>query len=372
MASGNKLFLNTILISLFCLTGNVDAKIILSELLAKQAVGNIRFLSQSGKFTYYQKNSGSLLFSSNYKVFEMLKGPTGTQYSLIGTSTRKKIAITQNINFNTFYSLRSKENIFLVDYGGTEVREVGKGSNIQLHQEDTWISYYDFYTRTLTFESTANSATRFNIKLNNRSNPYFTPQVVMSDQDTVYYTDLGENGITGLLQYKRTTNKSELIYKLKNPMIRAEICLNNNQLIMSMYGLNFSKEGSVITKINLPFKDFTSRESIYSSNVNDIGQLVCDFKENSIVFIKNFGTNDQMSPDVVELDLKTKETNRLSEMFTITSLLNMDGTLLALDKGKYFIVKGSLDFKNIDSLKSLPPGGFGEAIKKIDQDLSDE
>ena len=54
-----------IFLSLFMLT-SVQAKIVLPELLAKQAVSNIRYLSQDGKFTYYQKRSGSLLFSSNY------------------------------------------------------------------------------------------------------------------------------------------------------------------------------------------------------------------------------------------------------------------------------------------------------------------
>ncbi len=372
MAYVNNLFIVSLFTILFSLSNEAKAKIILSELLAKQAVGNIRFLSQDGKFTYYQKNSGSLLFSSNYKVFEMLKGTPGTQYTLIGSSARKKIIILQNESFHTFYSLRSKEKILLIDYGGTSAREVAKGSNAQLHQDDSWISYYDHYTKTLTFESTANSAARFSIKLNNRINPYFTPQVIMSDQNTVYYTDLGENGAVGLLQFQRTTAKSELIYKAKSPMVRAEVCLNNNQLIMSLTGINFSKEGTSITKINLPFKDFSSRESVYSSLVSDIGQLICDFKDNQITFIKNFGTNDQPSPDIIDLDLTNKETKMLSEMHTLTSVINMDGTMLALDKGKYFIVKGSLDFKNIDSLKSLPPGGFGEAIKKIDQDLNNE
>jgi hypothetical protein len=34
----------------------------------------------------------------------------------------------------------------------------------------------------------------------------------------------------------------------------------------------------------------------------------------------------------------------------------MDGTLITQDKGKYFIVKGFTDYKNIDSLKMKMPG----------------
>lgn len=349
------------------------SKIILPELLAKQAVANIRFLSQDGKFTYYQKNSGSLLYSSNYKVFEMIKASSGTQYTVIGSNSRKKIIVMQNENFHTFYSLRSREKIYLVDFGGTTLREIGKGANAQLHQDDTWLSYYDYYSKTITFESTANSASRFSIKLNNRINPYFTPQVVMSDQNTIFYSDLGENGSVGLLQYQRTTGKSELVFKAKTPMVRAEICLNNNQLIMSLIGLNSSQEGTSISKISLPVtKDISNREIVYTSPINDVGQLICNTSNNLITFIKNYGESDQFITDVVELNLLTKEVKLLSEMRTITSVMNMDGTILAIDKGKYFIVKGNLDFKNIDSLKSLPPAGFGEAIKKIDEELNNE
>lgn len=348
-------------------TSSLQAKIILPELLAKQAVGNIRFLSQDGKFTYYQKRSGSLLYSSNYKVSEILQGQIGTQYTLIGTASRKKIIVLQNQIFHTFYALRAQEKIFLLNFGDTTLKEVGMGSAAALHLEDSWISYYDYYTKILTFENTTNAALKFTIKLNNRINPYFTPQVVMSDDNTVYYTDLGETGAVGLLKYQRSTNKAEIIFKSNTPMLKAEICLHNNHLVMGLFGINYSKEGTTISRAPLPLEDFSKREIIYNSLVNDFGQLVCDYSKDTITFIKNYGTNERYSTDIVDLNPQTKAVTMLSEMKTITSVLNMDGTLLALDKGKYFIVKGNTDYKNIDSLKSLPPGEAAEAIKQLDK-----
>ncbi|MBC7713366.1 MAG: hypothetical protein H7177_08505, partial [Rhizobacter sp.] len=201
---------NNLLMALALFASTIaQAKIVLPELLAKQAVSNIRYLSQDGKFTYYQKRSGSLLFSSNYKVFEMIKGEIGTQYTVIGTPARKKIIVMQNEAFHTFYSLRAKEKIFLVDFGDTTLKEMGKGSSAKLHLNDSWLSYYDYYEKTLYFENTSNTAIKFSIKLNNRINPYFTPQVVMSDDNTVYYTDLSETGAPGLLQFKRNLSKAE-------------------------------------------------------------------------------------------------------------------------------------------------------------------
>lgn len=352
--------------------GSLQAKIILPEFLAKQAVGNIRFLSQDGKFTYYQKRSGSLLYSSNYKVIEMIKGQIGTQYTMIGSPARKKIAVMQNEKFHTFYALRAQEKIFLLNFGDTTLREVGMGSAAALHLNDSWLSYYDYYLKVISFVNTTNSALKFSIKLNNRINPYFTPQVVMSDENTIYYTDLSETGAVGLLQYQRNINKAEIIFKSNTPMLKAEICLNNNSLIMGLFGVNYSKEGTTIYKASLPVSDFSKRETIYNSVVNDFGQMVCDFSKENITFIKNFGTNERYSTDLVDLNTTNKSITMLSEMKTITSVINMDGTLLALDKGKYFIVKGNTDYKNIDSLKSLPPSGAIEAIKQIDSEREND
>jgi hypothetical protein len=353
-------------------TSLLHAKIVLPTFLAKQAVSNIRYLSQDGKFTYYQKRSGSLLYSSNYKVFEMIKSEIGTQYSVIGTPTRKKIVVTQNQNYHKFFSLRANEKIYLVDFGDTVLKEIGSGSSPKLHMNDSWISYYDFYEKKLHFSSTLNSAISFSIKLNNRINPYFNPQVVMSDDNTVYFTDLSETGAPGIIQFKRNISKADIIFKANTPMVKTEICLHNNNLIVGVFGINYSKEGSTISKSKLPLEDFSKRETIYSSLINDVGQLICDYDQENITFIKNYGTTDVSITDLVDLNPTTKSLKQLSEMKTVTSVINMDGTLLVLDKGTYFIAKGNIDYTNIDSLKSLPPDAAAESIKKIDDNESNK
>lgn len=347
--------------------GLANAKIELPELLAKQALSNIRFISNSGKFTYYQKNSGSLLFSSNYKVIELLNSNVGTQYEVIGTPARKKLAITQNPTFHSFYSLRNNRKIFIADYGGQEVREIGLGTNPQLHVDDSWLSYYNYYKQTINFEHTVNSALKFSIKLNNRINPFFAPKVVMPDENTVLYTDLSETGSPGLLQFKRNTMKSEIVFKSQTPMVKLEICYNNNVLTMGEFGINFSNKGSAISKINYPFDDYTKRETVYTSKINDIGQILCGITPNSIVFIKNSGTAEAPSTDVYEVDLSSKSIKPLSELKSVTSIIDMDGSLITIDKGRTLIVKGTADFKNIDTFKVLPPSGATEAIKNLDK-----
>jgi hypothetical protein len=372
MVLKNKSYLLIIFLIVLTLVVSAEAKIILPELLTKQAVSNIRFLSQDGKFTYYQKRSGSLLYSSNYKVKEIMTGKLGTQYTLLGTAARKKVIVMQNESFHNFYSQRSLEKIYLMDFGETTPTFIGTGSAAKLHLEDSWISYYDYYTKTLTFENTTNSALKFLIKLNNKINPYFTPQVVMSDDNTIYYTDLSENGSVGLLQFKRTLAKSEIIYKANSPMVKAEICLKENSLIMGIFGINSSKVGSTLFKAELPISDFTKRILIYKSELNDLGRLICDFPKDSVIFIKTNSAQKDSGFDVYELSTESKTLAQLSELKTVANLINMDGTLITLDNGKYLIVKGKNDYKNIDSLKSLPPNGANAAIKKMDEKLENE
>lgn len=348
------------------------------ELMAKQAINNIRFLSQDGRFTYYQKRSGGLLFSTNYKVEEMLKGEIGTEYNLFATQARKKILILQNPNFHNFYSLRAKEKILIANYGESTAREVGYGISPQLLLNDEWLSYYDPYSKILNFENTTNSVLKFSIRLNNRINPYFIPMVLMSDDNTVYYTDLGENGAVGLLEFRRNTAKSEIIFKAQSPMIKAEICLLNDHLIFGLFGIHGSNQGTSISKAALPLNDFNKRETIYNSDLNDLGHLVCNYDKNRFVFIKNFGSSPTPAFDIAEFDTGTKKLASLTELKTVSNIINMDGTLLTQERGKYFIVKGEVDYKNIDTLKAksdAPKTEKSEAKQKeetVEKQLEDE
>ncbi len=373
----NKVFI--ILVSLLSFN-SLEAKIVLPELMTKQAINNIRFLSQDGKFTYYQKRSGSLLFSTNYKVKEMLKSGIGTEYTLFASSARKKIVIQQNPNYHTFYSMRAKQKLFIANYGDSVAKEIGSGISPTLLLNDNWLSYYDSYGKIITFENTTSAGLTFSIKLNNRINPYFIPQVVMSDENTIYYTDLSETGNIGVLEFKRNTSKSEIIFKAPTVMMKAEICLSGDNLILGTFGIHGSKEGSAITSAALPLKDikdFSKRETLYKSELNDLGHLVCDFDKDNIAFIKNYGNSNVPSYDIANLEIGKKAVTPLSEFKTISNIINMDGTLLTQEKGKYYIVKGESDYKNVDTLKAKPdatvkPKTQADAEKEVEKELDEE
>jgi hypothetical protein len=342
-----------IAILMFC-SAIAGAKTQLPELIAKQATNNLRLISQDGKFTYYQKRSGSLFFSTNYKVTELIKGAPDSHYTVFVGDEQTKIVITQNENFHNYFSLRNAENIYIADYGALTVHQIGKGVAPKLHLQDTWISYFSPSERMLVFEHTTNSALKFSIRLNNRINPYFVPDVIMADDSSIYYTDLGENGIPGIIEYKRNLSKGEIIYRGPTPMSKLEICYDHATLFIAQLGINSSPQGSTLSQITFPFKDFKTRQIFYSAPLNDLGHLVCNFDQDAIYFIKNTGSALAALYDIAEYNFKTKTLKVLTELKDSTSLINMDGTLLTFDHGTYYIIKGKSDFKTIDSLKSKP------------------
>lgn len=319
------------------------------ELIAKQANENLRLVSADGKFTYYQRRSGSLHFSRNYKIIDVLKSDMGTQYTLFSTPAKKKIIVLQNTTFHTFLSLRMREKIYLLNYGEAIPREIGLGTAPALHLDDSWLSYFDSYSKTIYFEHTLNTALKFSIKLNNKINPYFIPQVIMSDENTVWYTDLSENGVYGLLQYKRNQSKSDIVYKTTTPSVRFEIQKCSKDFIFAEIGYSLSQNGTFIYKSE--FENFSKKEKIYHSDLDDLGHLTCDYNQPIIYFVKNSGTKNLPSYDIAEIDLNTKKVSPVTDTGNMTTVINMDGILLSVDKGKYVIVKGSADLKNVDSLK---------------------
>jgi hypothetical protein len=265
--------------------------------------------------------------------------------------------VTQSENIHTFLSTRLSEKIFLLNFGEASPREVGKGISPSLHLEDNWISFYDPYQRIIHFEHTTNSALKFSLKLNNKINPYFIPQVVMVDESTIYYTDISDNGNFGLIEFKRNIDKSELIFKANSPTQRLEINKCNDNFILSELPMPFSNENTTISYVKTNnVKDIAKREKVYSSDLSDLGHITCDYLNGSIYFIKNTGKDKLSYFDIATLNLNTKKVEVLTDLKTVSTIINMDSLIITFDRGKYLIIKGNdTDFKNIDSLKKVVP-----------------
>jgi hypothetical protein len=323
----------------------------LPEMATKQAINNLRFISKDGKFTYYQRRSGSLLLSTNYKIQEILKGAQGSQYLVSATHNRKKIIITQDENFHNFYAIRKPLAIFVSDFGSLSPRFIAKGINPKLHMKDSWISWYNPQARKLHFLNLRNKALNFNILLSNTKNPYFIPEVIMTSDNLIYYTDLNKKGTPGLIEYDRKNKNIKAILKGNTPSEKIELCLFNDQLYIAEFSINSASPSTTISSAKRYDVDSAKRRIIYESNKDDLGNMLCSIEENSLYFIKNTTESGKvLKYEAAHLNVTSKKIKILSNVNYATSIINMDGRLILPYREKLYVLLGEHNLATIDQL----------------------
>lgn len=317
----------------------------LPKLLTKQSLSNIRFLSNDGRYTYFQRRSGSLLLSTNYKVFDVIKGDPDDQYTIVGSKSRKYLLVEQTKNFNSYYGLRSDHNIYKVEFGKEAASELGHGQSPKLYLNDSWASWFEPEKRAIQFKSLDNQGLHFQILIGNTLNPYFIPQVVMPENDKVFFTDINNQGIMGVIEYNRKNGKMSPFFKAKSNNEKIEICYHNQELFIASVGLNSALQGSALYrfKINATDKSKYVKQSIYQSSQNDIGHFICDYKDNTVYFVKNLTDSKNLKEkyEVAQLNTTNAQVEILSQVNFASSLIDMDGLLLLPYRGEYYILEGN-------------------------------
>lgn len=340
--------IKTILV-LLLLISSAFAKSKLPELATKQAINNLRFLSSDGSFTYYQNREGSLLLSTNYKVQVVLGSEPGTNYQIISSPARRKMIVIQQDSFHKYLSVRQMKNIYKIDFGGQGARKIGIGIDPKLHGEDEWVSVFHPISKSIKFTNLKSNALSFELRIKNSFNPYFTPQVIMPNKNTILYTDLNKEGIPGILYYDKITKETSVIYKGNNPATKLEICMNGENIFLGEFGLDKLFSGSSISLLKANAIDFSKRELLYESPLNDVGNIDCS---SSLLFVKNLKKEKgKLSYELVEFSMETKKTKVLSDINFASHVINMDGVMLLPHLGKYYVVKGNSDFTKTDLLK---------------------
>ncbi len=330
-------------------------------LTTKQDISNIRFISKDGKFTYYQRGSGDFLLSTNYKVEKLLEGSEGTQYEVIGSMTRKFLVVSQHEKYHTFYGIRLVPKLYKVDFGGSTARELGAGLWPMLHQGDSWMSAFDPNKRELIFINMQTPTLQFSIKLYNGANPYFRPQVAMPSGNTIIYTDLNKEGIVGVLKFELSTKKITPLYKADAPDQKLELCYHSGYLFVGQFGKISSKMGSQISIMKADNLDFGKRDIVYESNLNDIGNIVCDYDNTKIFFSK---TAERNSYDISSLEVSTKKITQVTDLGFATQALNLDGKLLVPTRAGYYVIFGEDNLANIDRLPEENKNAVKPEVKK--------
>lgn len=318
------------------------------ELLTKQSIHKIRYISDDGKVTYYQKNSGELQMSTNYNFKNILKLSPHTQYLVSSSPTQSRVAISANENFYNMLNFRKDQRIFTTKLGDTDPpTEVGRGVFPQLHLKDTWISFFENKTFSYVFKSFNPSLPERRIKLNFHHSKYFTPQAYLLNLNNAIYIDHNDQDRFGVFLYSFIENKFELIYKAKKPGKRIQLCLEDNTLIIGEFPIISDYGGSYIVSINLYKGKLSKYTPLYSSNLPDIGNMIC--ANNRIYFIKTLKENKRLNlkqTEVVSINPKSLKIKTLSKLKYVTHIFKMNNKIITNFRGKYHILEGSNDLAN--------------------------
>lgn len=344
---------NSLVILLTALSISAVAQSKLPLFITKQDIRNIRFISSDGAMTYYQRANGTLQFSTNYKVKEVLKLAPLTQYMLDVTPNKKTIAIQADEHFHQAPSLRRSRSIYLMDYGTSEAKKVASGIMIGLHgQYDQWLSYYTPYSRRVDLMNTVNNKITHQIKLSPKTNPFFIPQVAMIRTDLFVFTDIDNKNRYGIRLFNNINNTTTTLYKSSENHKRIDICKNDQYLYIRESAFDTVNSGTRITSIPIDQFKIDQQKFIYQSPHNDIGQLECKLTKDTLYFIKTLKSKaGKYTFEAAKLNVKTKKTDIISDVKFATSLVTIDNKLLLPYQGKYYTLLGNNNMTQFDLLE---------------------
>jgi hypothetical protein len=328
------------------------AKSQLPTLATKQEINNLRFISSDGKVSYFQNSSGKLMLTSNLKNFDLISAEDYAHYSVIVSPSKKYIGIEQDTSYNMNFNLSKENTIYISVYGDGKVKKIGNGNRPMLHLNDQYLSYYNYKTREITILKTQNLEKLTTIVLKNELNPFFTPVTVMLSPDIVLYSDVNKDGFQALMKLEIPKNEITPFYKSKSAGTKIESCRFEKSLIVGEFSYPNINRGSSISSFPIDDGKIGEVKLLYSSSLNDIGNLIC-LSPDSLYFIKSFFEDQYINynkTDVASINLQSGQVEIRSDLLKTTQIYEMDQRVLIPLNDQLYVVTGETNL-NLDKLK---------------------
>lgn len=325
-----------------------------TKLLTKHTPETLRYISMDGRTVYVQKKPGVLGLISSFRSVDFLTETSASDVLITGSHNKLRLAIEIIPNAHLEYNLIKANKIFVVNWGQAQPKEIGQGKGARLHLKDDWISWYDGYAKVLYIMDLPNQK-KYEIKLSSKSNPYFTPEVVMAGHDNVTYTDVNENGYATLVSYNLSTKVSSIIYRSPQTGTKLELCRNESYMAIGEFPYEGVNRGSKIMHIKLQGQiNLAGYSTIYNSIEPDIGNMVC--AKEAVFFIKTMGQNKVLTTkttDAVKLDIRSQKVEVKTGLGNVSQLLEMDSRVMIPFRGDFYVIEGTSNL-GTDTLKSTP------------------
>lgn len=328
---------------LMCFLGSVaQAQSSLPRFASKLSLEGLRFISRDGKHSYSQKRSGALTLIGDFKSRDIVEAPPGTNYHVQSSTAHKKVVIEVERAWHQEMDLTKLHEIWAANLGDTNLISVGKGRAPRLHLNDEWITFYNPKTRTIHVQFLPVAKRHYVIRLNRKHNPFFVPEVLMLNPETVMYTDINSKGEAALLSYNLVDNKVTVLQKSKTTGTRLELCTAGNFAALGEFSYPESRRGSSIMimawKAVPGLGGFTE---VYKSEANDLGQMSCD--QNRVWFVKTINEERELNGRVTEaaaLEVTSGKVEVKTNLERVTNIINMDGRILLPLREELFVLSG--------------------------------
>lgn len=318
----------------------------LPELKTKQSIKNIRYISNDGKVTYYQKSSGQLQFSTNFDFVNVMEAPKNSDYQLTVSEKHNRVGIELIKNPYRNYRWQKDNELFVVGFKDkSKPQKIGEGTSLQFHQDPGVISYFKPSTRAIVIKR---GDIEKKIKIVNDNNPYFIPEVIAISPSDIIYTDINKEGYHAVILYNLLDQNFEVLYKAKYLSSDIKICRYKDFLIAGLVpDLGYAFGTSILMTPLFRGGMAKNWKQIYSSATPDNLNIIC--REDSVYFLKTASFVRSLNlkrNSIFKLKLDYDQTTEPENIYSFekaTNLFELGSLLLTSVNGKYYIVEGQID-----------------------------
>lgn len=306
-------------------------------LKTKQAIENIRFISNDSKYTYFQKNSGELSLSANFSTRPVFKDTANTHYIIHHSNDRLRLIVTKDKEYYSFFSPKKELDIFVIPFGEKDATYIGKGRNPKLHLRDSWITYFSPLTNILHFQEIEGDKRKYQVMLQAPAQSFHSPDVVMINDRLFVYTDLDGEFLAKTLTFYPQTKQKETIYQAATPGQYQQLCLIKNQMIISEFSKTFLEPNSVIMKVDIKQSPtLKALKPLYNQATRDLGRIHC--LKDRIYFLKERATSKTHTlplQDIFSVNYLTAELLQHTSGQNFNQIFDMDGRLMTILSGEF-------------------------------------
>lgn len=305
-----------------------------SSLLYQSSNDQVKYISQNQNTVSLIDNSkNTMIYQSNNEI---------SRFQIYATAFQKNVLLeVDDMPFLT-QNPRKNKKIFWGIFKGGSVNELGEGAYPKLHLGDDWVSYYDFSKKSIIFHYLPLlGKNNYKIFLNNKSSPYFLPEVNFLEHEQIIYTDVNDKGEEALISLNLKTNNFIFLHKSTSADKKISHCIMDNNIVFGEFDSTSQSNFSLYHMTYNGEKSFSEKKNIFNDNGKYLPSLICSPFDKSIFVLKRSLSKSKFADPptlLINISIPKGNSTELSLDRPFSQLLTMDSRLLLVSGGKFYQV----------------------------------